>query len=153
MLSRLARALASAGGLGALLAGLPWALLTVIGNPLTGLPPLTQSWITGPVIQHLIALAVWLLWAIFVAAIGVEAVAVARGVNAPRLAVLSRSRAWRRCSSRACSAHPSPAPPRRPSISASPPRPPLPAPVQSPPQRLRPSLLVIPPASPRRRPR
>jgi DNA-binding SARP family transcriptional activator len=89
MFSRLARALASAGGLGALLAGLPWALLTVIGNPLTDLPSLTQSWITGPMIQHLIALGVWLLWAIFTAAVGVEAVAVLRGVNTPRLAVLS----------------------------------------------------------------
>ena len=89
MFGRLARALPSAVTLVALLAGLPWALLAVVGNPMTGLPPLTQTWISGSAIQHLTALFVWLLWAIFVAAVGVEAVAVIRGVNAHRLQLLS----------------------------------------------------------------
>jgi hypothetical protein len=92
MLARLVKATL----LVALIAGIPYGLLTQVG------PPLPRQWptvdelpqaLTAPVsdtlVLHLLAAALWLLWAAFVVCLIVEVTAAIRGVPAPRLRLMS----------------------------------------------------------------
>ena len=95
-LASLLNRLLKAGLLLALLAGVPYGLLTQIGSPLPDAPPTltdVERLLTTPVsdtlVLDLLAVAVWILWAAFAASVLVETSAAIRGVPAPRLPVVS----------------------------------------------------------------
>ena len=76
----------------ALLAGIPYGLLTQIGSPLPRHLPTSDQishTLTGPVsdtlVLNVLAAALWILWAAFVVSFAVEVVAAVRGVPRPRL--------------------------------------------------------------------
>jgi DNA-binding SARP family transcriptional activator len=76
----------------AILAGIPYGMLTQIGSPLPHrLPTVDQIGhaLTAPVsdtiVLNLLALALWVLWAAFVVSFVVEVISVIRGVPRPRL--------------------------------------------------------------------
>ena len=76
----------------ALLAGIPYGLLTQIGSPLPRHLPSTDQIgdvLTGPVsdalVLNVLAVALWILWAAFGVSFTVEVIAAVRGVPRPRL--------------------------------------------------------------------
>ena len=72
VLRRLPRVLASVVASSALLVGIPWLLASTIGNPLDRLPDLMAGDVTSQVILAAIATVVWVAWAQFAIAFGVE---------------------------------------------------------------------------------
>ncbi|MEJ3741747.1 bacterial transcriptional activator domain-containing protein [Actinomycetes bacterium KLBMP 9797] len=80
----------------AMLAGIPYGLVTQIGSPLPSTPPTVDSLLkalTEPVsdtlVLNVLAIAAWILWASFTACVLVEIAAAARGIPAPRLRLVS----------------------------------------------------------------
>lgn len=88
-LTRIVIAAAALAVLIAVVAGLPWALLRVVGNPLTGLPHLTDTRLTGVGIEHVVAIIVWAAWASFVVSLAGEAAYAASGSRLIRLRMLT----------------------------------------------------------------
>jgi DNA-binding SARP family transcriptional activator len=88
--------LVKAALLAAIVAGIPYGLLTQIGAPVPRQWPTVEELLaalTAPVpdtlVLHLLAAAVWLLWAAFMVCLLVEVAAAIRGVPAPRLRAVS----------------------------------------------------------------
>jgi len=77
------RSLASSLAALALLAGVPWLLTATIGNPLDRLPDLLAGDVNDHVVLASLAAVVWLAWAQFAVAFGVEFVSAVRRTPMP----------------------------------------------------------------------
>jgi nucleoid-associated protein YgaU len=94
-LTNLAVGLTSLAAIAALLAGVPWALVRFVGNPLPSSIPsweriaaaLTSGRVDPQVVISLLAIIVWVTWAQLALGLLVEAAAALRGRAAPRLPV------------------------------------------------------------------
>lgn len=75
---RFVRAAAALTALIALLGGVPWLLITTVGNPWPAEGVNLMAQLSDSAIVGLLAVLVWLLWAQFVVCVGVETVAVLR---------------------------------------------------------------------------
>lgn len=83
-MTRLLRVLSSALASVLLIVGVPWVLLTTIGNPLERMPDLLVGDINAQVILAAIAAVLWLAWAQFAFAFLVELVSAVRRTPVPR---------------------------------------------------------------------
>jgi two-component SAPR family response regulator len=96
--SRTVTRLASAAGLLALVAGVPYGQLRYLGWPIPGHLPTAEQmhaaltsrdWLTDATLVNGLSLLLWLLWLLFVVSLAVEVSASSRGVRAPRYHLLA----------------------------------------------------------------
>lgn len=87
------RGLVALVGLGVLIGAVPWALLRFGDWPINGLPSgeqlrdLGDTVVSDTAVFAVLTVAAWLVWAVFMVSVLVEAIAAVRGVQAPRLAL------------------------------------------------------------------